>query len=86
VPDTHRDRPDIALPTARFLKSQNSLLGWAHFVGLEGAPPPKRVVINEFDSLEQAEAYYKSKAWNDLAPQRDKAIKTIRRYAVEAMN
>jgi uncharacterized protein (DUF1330 family) len=60
--------------------------GGGRIVGLEGAPPPKRVVINEFDSLEQAEAYYKSKAWNDLAPQRDKAIKTIRRYAVEAMN
>src|SRR4051812_29354573 len=27
-------------------------------VGLEGATPPKRVVINEFDSVEQAEAYY----------------------------
>ena len=62
------------------------ITGGAKIVGLEGAPPPKRVVINEFDSLEQAEAYYKSKAWNDLAPQRDKAIKTIRRYAVEAMN
>jgi len=60
--------------------------GGGRIVGLEGASPPKRVVINEFDSLEQAEAYYKSKAWNDLAPQRDKAVKTIRRYAVEAMN
>ena len=60
--------------------------GGGKIVGLEGAPPPKRVVINEFDNLDQAEAYYKSKAWNDLAPQRDKAIKTIRRYAVEAMN
>jgi uncharacterized protein (DUF1330 family) len=60
------------------------ITGGGKVVGLEGAPPPKRVVINEFDSLDQAEAYYKSKAWNDLAPQRDKAIKTIRRYAVEA--
>ena len=60
--------------------------GGGKVVGLDGAPPPKRVVINEWDSLEQAQAYYKSKAWNDLAPQRDKAIKTIRRYAVEAMN
>ena len=60
--------------------------GGGKVVALEGAAAPKRVVINEFDSLEQAEAYYKSKAWNDLAPQRDKAIKTIRRYAVEAMN
>ena len=47
---------------------------------------PKRVAITEWDSLEQAEAFYKSKAWNDLAPQRDKAVKTIRRYAVEVMN
>jgi len=54
-------------------------------VALEGAAP-KRVAITEWDSLEQAEAFYKSKAWNDLAPQRDKALKTIRRYAVEVMN
>jgi hypothetical protein len=37
-------------------------------------------------SLDQAEAFYKSKAWLDLAPQRDKADKTIRRYTVEAAN
>ena len=54
-------------------------------VAIEGAVPPKNAVINEWDSLEQAQAYYKSKAWNDLAPQRDKAIKTTRRYAVEAV-
>jgi uncharacterized protein (DUF1330 family) len=60
--------------------------GGGKVVALEGAAPPKRVVINEWDSLAQAEAYYKSKAWTDLAPQRDKAIKTIRRYAVEAVN
>ena len=46
---------------------------------------PKRVGISEWDSLEQAEAFYKSKAWNDLAPERDKALKTIRRYAVETV-
>jgi uncharacterized protein (DUF1330 family) len=60
--------------------------GGGKVVALEGAAPPKRVVINEWDSLDQAQAYYKSKAWTDLAPQRDKAIKTIRRYAVEAVN
>jgi uncharacterized protein (DUF1330 family) len=60
--------------------------GGGKVVALEGAAPPKRVVINEWDSLAQAEQYYKSKAWTDLAPQRDKAIKTIRRYAVEAVN
>ena len=57
--------------------------GGGRVVEIDGPPPPKRVVINEWDSLDQATAYYKSKAWNDLAPQRDKAIKTIRRYAVE---
>ena len=34
---------------------------------------PKRVAINEWDSLEAAQAFYNSKAWKDLAPQREKA-------------
>jgi hypothetical protein len=34
--------------------------------------------------LTVAEAFYKSKAWTDLSPERDKAVKTIRRYIVEA--
>src|SRR5437879_640908 len=52
-------------------------------VALEGAAP-RLVAITEWDSLEKAEAFYKSKAWNDLTPQRDKAVKTIRRFVVEA--
>jgi uncharacterized protein (DUF1330 family) len=64
---------------------RNLLTGGGKIVALEGAAP-KRVAITEWDSLEQAQAFYKSKAWNDLAPQRDKALKTIRRYAVEAVN
>ena len=55
-------------------------------VHLEGAAAPKRAGLTEWDSLEQAEAFYKSKAYTDLAPQRDKAQKVIRRYAVEVMN
>ena len=55
-------------------------------VAMEGAAAPKRVVINEWDGVEQAQAYYNSQAWKDLAPQREKAIKIIRRYAVEATN
>ena len=47
---------------------------------------PKRLAITEFDSLEKAEAFYKSQAWTDLAPLRDRAVKTIRRYAVETLN
>jgi uncharacterized protein (DUF1330 family) len=52
-------------------------------VTIEGAPPPKNVAIIEWDSLDDAVAFYKSKAWTDLAPQREKAQKTIRRYVVE---
>jgi uncharacterized protein (DUF1330 family) len=52
-------------------------------VSIEGAPAPKNVAIVEWDSVDDAMAFYKSKAWNDLAPQREKAQKTIRRYVVE---
>ena len=53
--------------------------GGGKVVTLEGAAPPKSVPITEWDSLEQAQAFYKSKAWTDLTPQREKAVKTIRR-------
>jgi uncharacterized protein (DUF1330 family) len=55
-------------------------------VAIEGAPAPKRVAITEWDSLEQYQAYSNSAAVKNLAPQRDKAVKTIRAYAVEAVN
>jgi uncharacterized protein (DUF1330 family) len=53
-------------------------------VQIDGAAPPKNVAISEWDSLDDAVAFYKSKAWTDLAPQREKAIKSMRRYVVEA--
>jgi uncharacterized protein (DUF1330 family) len=52
-------------------------------VSIEGPPPPKNVAIVEWDSVDAAVAFYKSKAWTDLAPQREKAQKSIRRYIVE---
>jgi len=52
-------------------------------VSIEGAPPPKNVGIVEWDSLDDAVAFYKSKAWTDLAPQREKVQKTVRRFVVE---
>jgi uncharacterized protein (DUF1330 family) len=52
-------------------------------VQIEGGSPPKSAAISEWDSLDDAVAFYKSKAWTDLAPQRDKAVKLVRRYAVE---
>ncbi len=65
---------------------RNFNTGGGKIVALEGAAAPKRVAITEWDSLEKAQAFYNSKAWNDLAPQRDKALKTVRRYVVEAVN
>ncbi|MBO4228131.1 DUF1330 domain-containing protein [Bradyrhizobium neotropicale] len=50
---------------------------------IEGGPAPKGVGIVEWNSLDDAVAFYKSKAWADLAPQRDKAVKVVRRYVVE---
>ncbi|WP_394565192.1 DUF1330 domain-containing protein [Bradyrhizobium sp. 31Argb] len=52
-------------------------------VQVEGGPAPKGVGIVEWDGLDDAVAFYKSKAWADLAPQRDKAVKVVRRYVVE---
>ena len=50
---------------------------------IEGAPAPVRVGIVEWDSADDAKAFYTSKAWTDFAPEREKAQKTIRRYIVE---
>ena len=52
-------------------------------VHIEGAEAPKSVALIEWDSVDDAVAFYKSKAWTDLAPQRDKSQKTLRRYTVE---
>ena len=52
-------------------------------VQIEGGPAPKSVGIVEWDSLDDAVAFYKSKSWADLTPQRDKAVKVVRRYVVE---
>jgi uncharacterized protein (DUF1330 family) len=60
-----------------------SLRTLGQVVNIEGAEPPKRVAIVEWDSLDDAVAFYKSKAWTDLAPERDKSQRTIRRYVVE---
>jgi uncharacterized protein (DUF1330 family) len=52
-------------------------------VPLEGAAPPTSVAIVEWDSVDDAVAFYKSSEWTGLASEREKAQKTIRRYVVE---
>ena len=61
---------------------RNFNTGGGKIVAMEG-PAPERVGITEWESLEKAEAFFKSKAWADLSADRNKAVKTIRRYAVE---
>jgi uncharacterized protein (DUF1330 family) len=52
-------------------------------VQIDGAAPPKNVALVEWDSVDDALAFYKSDAWKAMQPQRDKAYKLIRRYVVE---
>jgi uncharacterized protein (DUF1330 family) len=78
---------------AAYLPAARKAIGAAHgqalrtaagrVVQIEGGLPPKSAAIVEWDSLDDAVAFYKSKAWTDLAPQRNKANKVIRRYVVE---
>ena len=60
----------------------NLKTGGGKITSMEGTAPD-RVAITEWQSLAKAEDFFKSKAWTDLGPERDKALKTIRRYAVE---
>ena len=62
---------------------RNLRTGGGKVTAMEGPPPPQRVAITEWDNLEKAQAFFKSKEWADMGPDRDKALKTIRRYAVE---
>lgn len=58
--------------------------GGGKIVAIVGAAPPSGgVAISEWDSLEQAQAFWNSKAWKDLTVQGEKAFKTIRQYVVE---
>jgi uncharacterized protein (DUF1330 family) len=52
-------------------------------VGMQDAAAPGSVAIIEWNSLDDAVAFYKTKAWTNLAPQADKGEKTIITYAVE---
>src|SRR5882762_3457442 len=73
-----RPRPYLRIIIHEGLRTLNGRV-----VSIEGGAPPKNVALIEWDSLDDAVAFYKSKAWTDLAPQRDKSHKTIRRYVVE---
>jgi len=60
----------------------NFKTGGGKNTAMEGTAP-ERVAITEWQSLEKAQDFFKSKAWTDLGPEREKALKTVRRYVVE---
>ena len=49
----------------------------------EGGDPPVAVAMTEWDSADEARAFFQSKVWKDLVPEGEKTAKTIRRYIVE---
>jgi uncharacterized protein (DUF1330 family) len=51
---------------------------------LEGEPPKSRVVIQQWESIEQIKAYRDSAAFKELLPMREKLAK-FRTYAVEGI-
>jgi uncharacterized protein (DUF1330 family) len=77
---------DFATRVAKMQESaggRNLRTGGGKVTSMEGSPPPQRVAITEWDNIDKAQAFFKSKEWVDLGPDRDKALKTVRRYAVE---
>ena len=60
----------------------NFKTGGGKITAMQGTAP-ERVAITEWQSLEKAQDFFKSKAWTDLGPEREKALKTVRRYVVE---
>lgn len=48
--------------------------------------PPKRVGLSEWANVDTAQAWLASQARKDLVAERDKAIKILRQFIVEAAN
>jgi uncharacterized protein (DUF1330 family) len=51
---------------------------------LDGDPPKSRIVISQWDSIEQIKAYRDSAAFKEIQPIREKVSK-VRTYAVEGI-
>ena len=81
-----------ATVSASYLKEAREAIASAHgralrtvngrVIPVEGTAPAK-VAIVEWDSADEAVAFYNSEAWKKLAPEREKTQKTVRRYVVE---
>ena len=70
--------------TAAVKTGGGKLLAGGKATALEGDPPKSRVVIQQWDSIEQIKAYRESAAYKELLPIRDKLAK-FRIYTVEGI-
>jgi uncharacterized protein (DUF1330 family) len=77
------DYAERALKMQEAAGGRNLRTGGGKVTAMEGPPPPQRVAITEWENLDKAQAFFKSKEWADAGPDRDKALKTVRRYAVD---
>ncbi len=80
------DYAERALKMQEAAGGRNLRTGGGKVMSMEGPPPPQRVAITEWENLDKAQEFFKSKEWADAKPKRDKALKTVRRYAVEQRN
>jgi uncharacterized protein (DUF1330 family) len=71
--------PRIAAAQAK-AGGRNFNTGGGKITAMEGTAPD-RVAITEWESLSKAQEFFKS--LSQVVPERDKALKTLRRYAVE---
>jgi uncharacterized protein (DUF1330 family) len=55
-------------------------------IPIDGSSPPSNVALIKFNNVEDAIAFYKTKAWTDGNEERARTEKLIRRYLVEAEN
>ena len=80
----NEDYSKVAIPAVQQAGGRPSGVGISAKIVARVGEAPKGVTLVGWDSLEKAEAYYKSPASTSLQPQSDKARKVTRSFLVEA--
>jgi uncharacterized protein (DUF1330 family) len=75
--------PEYNTEVKRVLKAAGGDLSISDKVIAVLGTAPQRVGVTEFDSVDKAQAWVKSKEREALAPVREKAVKIVRQYIIE---
>jgi uncharacterized protein (DUF1330 family) len=75
--------PEYNTEVKRVLKAAGGDLSISDKVIAVLGTAPQRVGVTEFDSVDKAQAWVKSKDREALAPVREKAVKIVRQYIIE---